>query len=643
MRAGPWTARAFVLVASLACIAPLASFGEAPAARPSVALALLGEAQAASNLGDWSGAGACLDEAARQDPSNSDILYLRALVSLRRGEPFAPALGDLNAALLCDRFASYAAREARVLKAELLSKERRWEEALEALGNPGGDRAADPAFHLARAKALWGAGDSRGFLAEIDEGLRRFPEDGSFARLFIAKAGRIPPSERSRALGDAILGRLKVYAAADPELPLLAAPLMPDIGSRRDAVLAFRSIGGRSPKASLRALEYGIIDEKTASSELLLSGGTIAQEDLSALSALAGSPDGRTAVWKALADWSGTVLVDADYDGVYEAKFTMVNGLVQEWERDSRQEGFIDERAGFSDGMPREVRLRRADEETIIGYSEYPAVSSIAFLINRDRRLYAFAPESFAFAPLNFTTFLGSGKDSILLPRSSNAVDPTERSVALAASSVETRSGDRREVVALDRGLPASAVTYSGDRLIAKREYEKGRPTLERADEDGDGRFETEKSFAPEGGPGGGAGTWGVAWIRIDVDGDGVFEYREQTRFPFLKEWDYDGNGSMDARRETLADGSVKESYSSKLDGRLDEEIVLKNGKVVSVSRDRERLDLIPDSNRQVTWIGYKPFDLGAGLPDGAGIFSHLGVRYRLTRIGAFAFAELIP
>jgi tetratricopeptide (TPR) repeat protein len=640
MRAGPWTARAVVLAASLAWVISLASFAES---RPGVALALLGEARSAASLGDWSGAAACLDEAARLDPGNSDILYLRAFVSVRRGEPYAAALGDLNGALACGRFESYAEREARVLKAELLGKERRWKEAMDALGAPGGDSAVDPAFRLARAKALWGTGDSRAFLAEIDEGLRRFPADSSFARLFIAKAGRIPPSERSRALGGAILGRLKIYAAADPELPVLASPLMPDIASRRDAVLAFRSAGGRSPKASLRALEYGIIDERTASSELLSNGGTVALDDLSSLSALAGSPEGRTAVWKALAEWSGTVLVDADSDGVYEADFTLDKGLVRGWERDSWQAGFIDERAGFANGLPREVSLKRADEELIIEYSEYPAVSSVAFLLNGNRKRYALAPEAFAFAPLNYAVFLGTGKDSILLPRSSGAADPTERSVALAASSVEILSGDKREVVALDRGQPASAVTYSGDRLVSKREYEKGRPTIERADDDGDGRFETEKSFAPEGAPGSGAEAWAVAWVRVDADGDGVYEYREQARFPFLKEWDYDGDGGVDARRETLADGSVKEGYSSRLDGRMDEEIVLKDGKVVSVSRDRKRLDLVPDANHQVTWIGHKPFDLGAGLPDGTGIFSHSGARYRLTRIGAFAFAELIP
>ena len=215
--------------------------------------------------------------------------------------------------------------------------------------------------------------------------------------------------------------------------------------------------------------------------------------------------------------------------------------------------------------------------------------------------------------------------------------------MAASALSVETVSGDKREIVTLDRGLAVEAVTYVGDRILSRRSYEKGRPILERVDADGDGRFEMEKGFAPAGSLMDAEGNWQVAWVRVDADGDGVYEYREQTVFPFLKEWDFDGNGSIDARREQLADGSIRESYSSRLDGRMDEELILKDGKITSIARDGLRLDLIPDSNRQLTWIGKKIFDLGSGIPEGEGIFSHNGKRYRLTRIGAFAFAELIP
>ena len=57
--------------------------------------------------------------------------------------------------------------------------------------------------------------------------------------------------------------------------------------------------------------------------------------------------------------------------------------------------------------------------------------------------------------------------------------------------------------------------------------------------------------------------------------------------FPFLKEWDYDGNGSVDARQFQLADGSIRKEFSSRLDGRLDEAVVVKDGKIVSLLQRR--------------------------------------------------------
>lgn len=643
MRIGLRTAILAFLFACCAVSIAQGGLTGAGEALQSVARALLDEARQASSLGDWERAAACLDEAAIHDPGDSDVLYLRAFASVKLSMPFAKALGDLDAALGTDRFLSYSKRDASVLKAELLVRERRWEEALDALGSPGGANAADPAYRLVRARALMGSGDLRGFTREIGEGLRRFPDDVSFARLFIAKAGKIPSSDAERSLGDTILGRMKRYASADPELPVLAAPLMPGLPARRDAVLAYRASGGKSSKSTLRALEYGIIDETAASSELLSGPGPVALEDLSALLALAGSPSGRTAVLSSLASWSGTVLVDADSDGIYEGRFGLAKGLVMEWSRDSRQAGFIDERADFTDGLPREMRLSRADLEIRIRYSAYPAVSTITFDRKAGALTYAFGPEGFAFAPLDIRPFAGSGKDSICFPAAVDAMDPNERSLAASALSVETVSGDKREIVTLDRGLAVEAVTYVGDRILSRRSYEKGRPILERVDADGDGRFEMEKGFAPAGSLMDAEGNWQVAWVRVDADGDGVYEYREQTVFPFLKEWDFDGNGSIDARREQLADGSIRETYSSRLDGRMDEELILKDGKITSIARDGLRLDLVPDSNRQLTWIGKKIFDLGSGIPEGEGIFSHNGKRYRLTRIGAFAFAELIP
>jgi hypothetical protein len=612
-----------------------ASAGEGYA---SVARALFDEARQASGLGDWETAASCLDAAVSQDPGDADILYLGALAAVKRGLPFALALGGLDAALETGRFTYYSRRDASVLKAELLVRERRWGEALDALGAPGADTTADSAYRLVRARALAGMGDARAFSAEIGEDLRRFPEESAFARLFIAKAGKVPSSVQLRALGETIVGRLPRYAETDSELPVLAAPLLPDLQARRDAVLAYRAGGGKSAAATLRALEYGVIDESAASAELLSGSYPVALGDLVSLMALAGSPAGRDAVFSALSAWSGTILVDADSDDVFEGRFTLSKGLVTAWSSDSRQEGIVDRQATFAEGLPQGIRLSRGDIEIDVAYTTYPAVSSVSFVAMGERRSYAFGPEAFAFAPLAMRPFAGSGKSAIYVPYPVDIPDPSEGSCLAAALSVEKSSGDSREVTMLEKGVPVSSTVYKGDAVYSRRSYENGRPVLERVDADGDGRFETERGFAL-----GADGAWEIAWLRTDQDGDGVFEYREQTVFPFLKEWDYDGNGSIDARQYQLADGSVRKEFSSRLDGRLDEVVVVKDGRIVSLSRNGVALELIPDSNRGLTWIGRKIIDLGRNLPEGEGIFTFMGKRYTLVRVGSFAFAELVP
>jgi hypothetical protein len=628
-------------VAALAVVAIALSGGRAPAqgasaAASDAARALLDEAREAAGIGDWEDAAAYLGAAAAQDPGDSDILYLAALASVKRGLPIGDSLGALNASLAAARFSTYSPRDASTLKAELLVRERRWKEALDALGPPTPAATIDPAYHRIRARAFAGSGDVGAFTAELREALGRFPDDPGFARLFLAHAGSIPSSDAARDLGGTILSRLTRYSSADPELPVLAAPLMADIQARRDAVLAYRASGASSPAGTLRALEYGIIDEAAASSELLSGPGPMELRDLSSLLALAGSPAGRDAVVSALSSWSGEV--ESGSDGFAESGFSIALGLVRDWTLDSMREGRKDLRALFADGLPVSLVLYRPGLEIDIAYSSFPAVASVEFIEKAGKRLYCFAPEAFAFAPLTMRRFAGEGRSSISFPYAVPAADPSERSCAVAALSVTVDSGSSTRVTQLDRGMPLSSTSYEGGRLYSTTAYERGRPVLEKADPDGEGRFRTERGFyvRPD-------GSSDVAWIRSDSEGDGIFDYYEQTVFPFRKEWDFDRKGSIDAAQFQLADGSIEQDFSSRLDGRLDESLIVKSGKIVALSRDGVSLALLPDANAQLTWIGKKSFDLGRNLPEGEGFFYYKGARYRLTRIGDLAFAELIP
>jgi len=597
---------------------------------------LLDASRQSAGIGDWAGAAAYIGAAEAQDPGDSDVLYFAALAAVKRGLPLGEALGGLNAALAADRFSYYSVRDASTFKAELLVRERRWKEALDALGSPSAAASVDRSYRRIRARAYAGAGDAEAFAAELREAFERFPDDSSFARLFLAHAGIIPSSDIARELGETILSRLSSYSAVDPELPVLAAPLMADIGAKRDAVLAFRAAGGSSPAATLRALEYGLIDEAAASAELLSGSGPVELSDLRSLLALAGSPAGREKVASALSAWSGEIV--SDRDGTAESGFSISKGLVDGWALDSRHEGRKDTRAIFADGLPVSLALDRAGVEIDVSYSAYPAVASVEFSEKSERRSYSFGPEAFSFSPLAMLRFVGEGRSSISFPYANPSADISERSCVAAALSVEVDSGSSRKVTQLDHGLPLSSTAYEGGRLYSKTSYVRGKPVLEKADADGDGRFRTERGFylKPD-------GSSDIAWVRTASQGDGVFDYYEQTVFPFRKEWDFDRNGSVDAVQFQLPDGSIEQEFSSRLDGRLDEALIVKSGRIVALSMDGVALALLPDANAKLTWIGRKSFDLGRNLPAGEGFFHYQGMRYRLTRIGDLAFGEIIP
>jgi hypothetical protein len=633
--------------AALAAIAPAAASQENRSAADSSAW--IGEAVDLSSSGRWTEAEDLLDEALSYLPADSDLLYLRALARVKNGRPLDGALGDLAASRNGTGFSRYSERDAALLQAELLVRERRWKEALAAVASSYPSAAVDPAYHLVRAKALAGLGEKSAYLDEIRSSMDRFPDDPSFPRLFLSRVGSVPASAAEKAVGELIVERAGRYASSDPEIPVLASPLMPYATDRENAVRAFRATGGRSPAATLRALEYGIIDEAQAASELL--GGTYAVRlgDMTTLLSLLRTPAARKSTAAAVATWSGAVEADRDGDGAAEERFELSRGLVSSWRLDADQDGDFETSVAFKDGLPASVDMKSPGISLAAEYGAFPDLAAARFSDGNGSRTYAFGPGAYPFSPLGMRIFAGEGRDAIYLPEPRKAEMPSERSCALAALSVRseaaaaapaapTPAGTEYSVSALERGIVISSRTYRGGRLYSTTDYARGALSVERIDEDGDGRFETERLYEPSAASGS-----VLAWARVDTDGDGAFDYREQAAFPYRKEWDYDGDGAVDAAQFLLKDGATRGEFSSRLDGRLDESVTVKDGRVSGLTRDGKPLTLTPDANPSVTWIGTKPFDLGSNLPRGEGFFKQMGKRYRLVRVGGMAFAEVVP
>ncbi|HUW40699.1 MAG TPA: tetratricopeptide repeat protein [Rectinemataceae bacterium] len=602
-----------------------------------IARAYFDEARQRAAAGDWSGAAPLLAAAEEIDSGDSDLRYLAALASIQNGGSIAQGLDELDAALAADRFTYYRRDDAVSLRSELLIRSGRYAEALAALrGLP-----LDADTLWMRCRAFEGRGDTSSFDAELRTALRLYPDDPRFPRVFLESLGdpsrSAPRSAEAAALGDTILARLRSYAALDPELPVLAAPIMQDRKARRDAVLAYRSAGGRSARATLLALDYGLVDQKTACDELFSGRYPLKLADIEAALALARSGADRDLVAAAFDAYSGPIVLKKD-GGIAETA-ELKSGRPVSWSRSYDDErGHISYELELADEEPARLVVSIPGTEIRVGYSSYPYCSTIAFSEGGATTDYRFDPDQYFFAPVKLRSVLGSGSGERFVPVYSDAPLPTERACAAAALEIGVSSGDSRQITTLDRGIPLKRVTWKSGRLYAILSYERGLPRIERVDADGDGRFETERVYAT-----GEDGVSKVEWILIDTKGTGIFDYREQTVFPFRKEWDFDRNGSIDAVQYQQKDGSIVREFSTGLDGRFDESMTIQAGKIASFTKNGHNVKLLADANPSVTWIGSKPFDLGSNVPADEGVISVRNIRVRIVRAGSQIFAEIVP
>ncbi len=626
----------------LACLVlpamPMPAEGAKPA-QAAVPLSFLAAREAAGS-GDWGKASAFLSEARSVDPSNSDILYLSALAALKTDDDARGALVSLEESLAALRFDLYRPRDAAVLRLSLLIRIGRAADALAGLSAPAprglSANGLDPEYRYLRTEAFLSLGKASEAISELTLAAQRFPDDPRFPRLFFLRFPGPPASSATRSLGELFARRVGRFEDLDPEIAVLAAPYTLDPARRLSAVQAFRARGLKSVIATLVALEYGIVSDEGAVSEFFALDSPRQISDLVRLASMLGTEPGRQALRVALRRFSGILLADGEGEGFARETATYLNGGLVSWKRDTDRDGRPEYVVVLREGLPQSALIRLPGLGLVVQYSSYPYVSAMDF----GQELYRFGPESQAYAPLALTPFPTADDPVIYLAKGLEPNMPTMEAAASTALEVDRKDGASLEVTSLDKGLPLRRELFREGKVEAILLYENGLPSREALDLDGDGYFETERHYRTAS-DGNAAGTYS---FRIDADRDGIFEYREDSVFPFLKEWDLDKDGIMDARQLSLSAGGWLREFASRLDGRFDETLEVDAlGHIANITRDGLKVVLVQDANPRLRWIQAKPFDLGSHLPQMEGLHSFADRRYRLVYVGAEAFAELLP
>jgi hypothetical protein len=639
--------RAFVVVTLLTCAVFV--FSQTPAAlsteldiHAAASRAAVDRAVRALEVGDSEGALAAVDEGRALDPSNADAHYIYALSVLRAGRPLPEAETELRLSLTGCRFLQYSQNDASRLLAHILIRTKRSPEALTLIARPALDADSDTLY--LRAQALRAMGNTDAFLSTLDSSLDRFPSDARIVRELLSYAARVPRTEAIASRIRRVEGRLGYYRYLDPELIRMLVPFRASEADRRDLLLEYRAMGKRNPAAVPAALELGILDDAAASTEFF-SFPALSWADLRELRSLLRDDAGRSAFANAFAGYSGKIGYDSDGDGFYETLTTYNKGEIEEWALDFDQDGVPEADFRFRENLPDSGKMQLSGAEAYIEYGTYPYLSKIRFSTAAGMREYLFSPDALAFPVVALSVEANGKAGNEYAPQRTTQGVPTDTACAAAAYRVTERSAAASEPVRItdvDKGIPVRSLIRTEDGRSGILVYRNGHPLYELADMDGDGLFESRYFYDTDATFTVGSGKQPApSRFEGDFDLDGAFEYHEDLNFPFLRTWDYNGDGRIDAQASALKEGGELWEFSRRFDGRLDTAIIVRDGRIARVIRGGVEISLTSDSGGKVLWVGEKPFDFGRVEP-AAGIGKRGGFRYRVIRFGDQLIAEAV-
>lgn len=588
-------------------------------------------ARSALSLGYRAAAVELLDEVLSLAPSNSDAAYLRALLAQGDGEPGVLVERFLSSALSSDAFSLYDRTDAELLLAGILVRTGRPGQALRFLA--GMPRDAEPLYLESLAKRA--LGDRAGSRAAVMESMRRFPSDPRPLLSWLLYGAPDPADIEDSALVRKAFVVLPGLKEMDPDLLIALAPYAPDAEEARLLVREYRSANRLSPNSTVLAFSYGLIDVNKATDELF--SGNIAPDaaDLRSLYALLPDTVARDRFISGFSTYTGLVTCDDSGDGIPEATSLYRSGTLVSWVYDGDQDGQPERMATMKESAPTEIRIRSGSAELVLRYDPWPYVKTATFPEELRERVYRFADGVLAL-PLIRLEYLPELARGPRLATVGAINPPTERALASLAWLVEERTPELSTVAALDGARVTRAWWQDSFGVRGVATYREGVPSDERLDTDGDGRFESRRVWGrlPD-------GSTEALYVESDLDGDGLWEYRETIMPPYAKSWDLDTDGAPDLFMEKPSRDVEIFRFMPSWKKRLPLTVRIEKGMPVSSTLGAVDRPFIPDSGGRVTWIGSKPFDFGSIAP-GTGFGVRGGVRYAVTDIGGRLYAEIL-
>ena len=622
----------FKRVAMVALIAAIASGLPAAAdtsSRDAALCAALGSgARDALSLGYVAEAVELLDEALSFVPSDPDANYLRALLGLSRGENLAVSAVRLESALVGGTFSLYRRDDARLLYASILAKTRRPADALRFIA----DLPVGSELLYVETIARLALGDDAGAGRAVLASLKRYPVDPRPLVAWLNARDRPVLTRSDEAVVKAGLAALEKLKEADNSVLPALAPFVASSDDARLLVREFRAMGGIGDASIVLALQYGLIAEDRAIREMLSGSCIPSRASILRLYALLASDASRAYFFAAFKSYTGAIVSDVDRDGLSESTTLYDQGQPSRWILDENQDGVPEIQVSFLTGVPAILHTRQGSMDLAVSYDPWPFAGEIQFSDDSGSRRYSIGPAVMSLPLVTLASISGISGGPYLVERSTMAL-PFEKAAgmrAYAARIIDAGSS----TLELYEGEPTRLWWTDAHKRAGYSVRSYGVPVDEGIDGDADGRYEARRVWMRDA-----DGLPLAKYVESDLDGDGLYEYRETltSQGSALQSWDYDADGSVDLTRGAEIDGRVVYRYFG-LSGRVTE-AVYRNNRLDGVWEQGAPVPLLADSGGKVTWIGLKPFDFGQlAPPEGRG--SRNGVMYTVFRIAGVLYAQ---
>lgn len=484
-------------------------------------------------------------------PNESDLLYLKGLAL-----PFE--VFSLQKAIQYNNWKKHKEEDARFLLTERYLQRKLFQEALSILqGMSEGE--SKPEYWLLLARIQFGKRTTAEGIQTLRRAMSLFPQDPRFLTLYFRHRDHVSPEDSS--LWELIDPKDPHYLEAMAEYLCV----LPEGEHRNSLLQEYLRLGGKDPRVVLP--RSGIKDDEfEVHWNQVKQFGGLSRIDVWE-QAFTRFPTGK--IRERLADefqkYSGQMVRDAQLDGYEEEVRQFVEGTLTYLSLDSNQDGEWDLQIDFLAQKPYRLQVHRGKKETIhIFFVDYPRIDRILIQQEGVQQEYRFGNPPFIWKEGPFP--------------------PVEGQLPLGLAPVRIDTIEPFLTFGIREAKPYQKIeTCTNCKRIRKYLYQEGKLlSFQEEQEISSGRIRKRTVSFHEGSP-----VMGF----IDVDGDGVSELREsykngmlesiellagnrtsyrETLSTELKEWDFNGDGKIDAREYSLGQGRKMVEFSSLLDSIFD-------------------------------------------------------------------------